>query len=69
MIMLLEGRSGDDPLFLQAKEAMPSVLEEHLEPGPYDNHGRRVVESGRLATVDGRELLARVGELTRGWKI
>ncbi len=32
-------------------------------------HGRRVVESGRLATVDSRELLARVGELTRGWAI
>lgn len=32
-------------------------------------HGRRVVDSGRLATVDSRELLARVGELTRGWKL
>ena len=32
-------------------------------------HGRRVVESGRLTTVDSRELLARVGELTRGWAV
>ena len=32
-------------------------------------HGRRIVESSRLATVDSRELLARVGELTRGWAI
>lgn len=32
-------------------------------------HGRRVVQSGRLATVDSRELLARVGELTRGWAV
>jgi 5-methylthioadenosine/S-adenosylhomocysteine deaminase len=32
-------------------------------------HGRRVVESGRLATVDTRELLANVRELTRGWSL
>ena len=30
-------------------------------------HGRRVVESGRLMTVDGSELLAQVRELTQGW--
>jgi 5-methylthioadenosine/S-adenosylhomocysteine deaminase len=30
-------------------------------------HGRRVVESGRLVTVDERELLARVRELTHDW--
>ncbi len=32
-------------------------------------HGRRVVEGGRLQTVDTAELLARVRELTRGWRI
>ena len=32
-------------------------------------HGRRVVEAGRLMTVDERELLARVRELTQGWSI
>jgi len=32
-------------------------------------HGRRVVEAGRLATVDEPELLARVRELTRGWRV
>ena len=32
-------------------------------------HGRQVVASGRLTTVDQRELLARVGELTKGWSI
>jgi uncharacterized protein (DUF2252 family) len=47
-IVLLEGRDGDDPLFLQAKEANASVLEAHLEPSPYDNHGRRVVEGQRM---------------------
>lgn len=48
LIILLEGRDRDDPLFLQAKEAPPSVLEEHLEPTPYENQGRRVVEGQRL---------------------
>jgi uncharacterized protein (DUF2252 family) len=47
LIMLLEGRDRGDPLFLQAKEAGASVLEEHLVPSEYDNHGRRVVEGQR----------------------
>jgi 5-methylthioadenosine/S-adenosylhomocysteine deaminase len=32
-------------------------------------HGRRVVEEGRLATADLGELLARVRELTAGWRL
>jgi 5-methylthioadenosine/S-adenosylhomocysteine deaminase len=32
-------------------------------------HGRRVVDSGRLVTVDERELLAKIRELTNGWKV
>ncbi|MGH7355610.1 MAG: amidohydrolase family protein [Candidatus Rokuibacteriota bacterium] len=32
-------------------------------------NGRRVVEAGRLTTVDQRELLARVGALTKGWRV
>jgi 5-methylthioadenosine/S-adenosylhomocysteine deaminase len=32
-------------------------------------HGRRAVESGRLVSLDERELLARVRELTRGWRV
>lgn len=32
-------------------------------------HGRRVVESGRLTSLDERELLARVRDLTRGWRV
>jgi len=48
LIILLEGRDGDDPLFIQAKEATASVLEEHLGPSPYRNHGRRVVEGQRM---------------------
>jgi uncharacterized protein (DUF2252 family) len=48
-IFLLEGLDPDDIFFLQAKEAQRSVLEEFLEPSPYDNDGRRVVEGQRLA--------------------
>jgi hypothetical protein len=32
-------------------------------------HGRHVVESGRLVTVDERELLARIRELTKDWNV
>ncbi len=49
LILLFEGRSSDDVFFLQAKEAQASVLEEFLEPSPYDNHGQRIVEGQRLS--------------------
>jgi uncharacterized protein (DUF2252 family) len=48
LVMLLEGRDRDDPLFLQVKEASKSVLEEFLTPSAYANNGRRVVEGQRL---------------------
>jgi hypothetical protein len=48
LIVLLEGRDEHDPLFLQLKEAGPSVLEAHLPPSRYHHHGRRVVEGQRL---------------------
>ena len=32
-------------------------------------HGRRVVDNGRLTSLDADELLARVRELTKGWRI
>jgi uncharacterized protein (DUF2252 family) len=53
-IVLLLGRDGDDPLFLQVKEAQPSVLEPYLGASPYANHGERVVVGQRLmqATSD-----------------
>ncbi len=37
-----------DPLFLQVKEARPSVLEAHAGPSIYPNHGQRVVKGHRL---------------------
>jgi uncharacterized protein (DUF2252 family) len=47
-VALFEGRDREDPLFLQIKEAGPSVLEAHLRPSRYDHSGRRVVEGQRL---------------------
>lgn len=47
-IILLLGRDDGDPLFLQMKEAEPSVLEPHLGKSEFDHHGRRVVEGQRL---------------------
>ncbi len=47
-VLLLTGRDGQDPLFLQAKEAEPSVLEAFVGKSKFDNHGRRVVEGQRL---------------------
>ena len=47
-IVLLLGRDGQDPLFLQAKEAQRSVLEPFLGKTEYGNSGQRVVEGQRL---------------------
>jgi len=47
-IVLMLGRDDRDPLFLQMKEAEPSVLEPYLGRSEYQNHGRRVVEGQRL---------------------
>jgi uncharacterized protein (DUF2252 family) len=53
-IALLLGRTSEDPLFLQMKEAEASVLEDALGPSDFDNHGQRVVVGQRLmqATSD-----------------
>jgi len=53
-IALMLGRDGQDPLFLQVKEADASVLEEFLGPSEFSNHGERVVVGQRLmqATSD-----------------
>jgi uncharacterized protein (DUF2252 family) len=47
-IVLFLGRDGQDPLFLQAKEAEASVLERFIAPSEYEHHGQRVVEGQRL---------------------
>jgi uncharacterized protein (DUF2252 family) len=47
-IVLMLGRDGQDPLFLQAKEAQESVLERFVGKSQYPNHGQRVVAGQRL---------------------
>ena len=47
-IALLLGVDGQDPLFLQIKEAQPSVLERFVGKSEYPNHGQRVVAGQRL---------------------
>jgi uncharacterized protein (DUF2252 family) len=47
-VVLMLGRDNEDPLFLQCKEAQPSVLEPFLGKSEFGHHGRRVVEGQRL---------------------
>jgi uncharacterized protein (DUF2252 family) len=47
-ICLMLGRDGEDPLFLQFKEAQTSVLEPFLGRSEFANSGQRVVEGQRL---------------------
>ncbi|WFU79803.1 DUF2252 domain-containing protein [Bradyrhizobium sp. CIAT3101] len=48
-VLLLQGVDDDDPLFLQIKEAQPSVLASHIGIKlPFDHQGRRVVVGQRL---------------------
>ena len=48
IIVLLLGRDADDPLFLQIKEAGPSVLEPYLGRSRFAHGGHRVVAGQRL---------------------
>ena len=47
-LVLFEGRSGADPLFLQCKQAVPSVFEAYLSPSVFANHGERVIAGKRM---------------------
>ncbi len=47
-VILLTGRDEEDRLFLQVKEAVPSVLSGFLGASPYPSHGERVVAGQRL---------------------
>ncbi len=58
-IVLLTGRDGDDPLFLQLKEAQPSVLEPYIGKSQFANHGQRVVE--------GQRMMQSASDLMLGW--
>src|SRR5262249_9450681 len=58
-ILLLMGSDERDPLFLQIKEAQPSVLEPLLGKSTYANNGQRVVEGQRLSQA--------VSDIFLGW--
>jgi uncharacterized protein (DUF2252 family) len=47
-VVLMLGRDSDDPLFLQAKECQPSVLEPFVGKSEFETEGQRVVEGQRL---------------------
>jgi uncharacterized protein (DUF2252 family) len=49
----------DDPLFIQIKEAGPSVLETYLGKSAYPNHGQRVVV--------GQHLMQAASDIFLGW--
>ncbi len=59
-IILLAGRDGEDPLFLQAKEAEASVLEEFVGKSAYANNGERVVA--------GQHLMQAASDIFLGWR-
>src|SRR6266571_7690619 len=48
VLLLMAGGGGDDPLFLQVKEAGASTLEPYFGTSAYANHGERVVRGQRL---------------------
>jgi uncharacterized protein (DUF2252 family) len=58
LIVLLEA-DDDQPLFLQMKEAVPSVLEAHLGPSEHDQAGQRV--------VTGQEEIQAASDVFLGW--
>jgi uncharacterized protein (DUF2252 family) len=60
LVALLFGDGGDDPLFLQLKEANRSVLEPFVRRCPYANQGERVVQ--------GQRIIQAASDLFLGWK-
>jgi uncharacterized protein (DUF2252 family) len=58
-IALMLGRVGTDPLFLQIKEAQPSVLEDYAGASEFANHGQRVVV--------GQRLMQAISDIFLGW--
>jgi uncharacterized protein (DUF2252 family) len=58
-VILMIGRDSGDPLFLQAKEARPSVLEAFAGKSAFGNQGQRVVE--------GQKLMQAASDIFLGW--
>ena len=59
-IILLLGRDENDPLFLQAKEAQPSVLESFTGASRFESNGQRVVA--------GQHLMQANSDIFLGWE-
>lgn len=47
-VVYLRGNHDEDPMFLQLKEAQPSVMEPYIGKSQYKNNGQRVVAGQRL---------------------
>ena len=58
-ILLMDAGDGAEPLFLQAKEAQPSVLAEYAGRSQHDNQGERVVA--------GQHLMQAQSDIFLGW--
>jgi len=58
-LVLLEGRTGADPLFLQVKQAGPSVYEAYTRPSRHPGHGARV--------INGKRLMQSATDIFAGW--
>ncbi|WP_233573800.1 DUF2252 domain-containing protein [Amycolatopsis panacis] len=58
-ILLMDGGGGVEPLFLQAKEAQPSVLAEYCGRSRYGNQGERAVA--------GQHLMQAESDIFLGW--
>jgi uncharacterized protein (DUF2252 family) len=59
IVLMLGGAEGDDPLFIQIKEAQASVLEPYLGASPYPHHGQRV--------VIGQHMMQALSDIFLGW--
>jgi uncharacterized protein (DUF2252 family) len=57
--LFMAGGDGNDPLFLQVKEADTSVLEPYVGNSAYANHGERVVQ--------GQRLMQQASDIFLGW--
>jgi uncharacterized protein (DUF2252 family) len=58
-LALLEGRNGADPLFLQIKQAGPSVYEQFLGASPHPSHGQRA--------ISGKRVIQAASDIFLGW--
>ncbi|WP_426564630.1 DUF2252 domain-containing protein [Angustibacter sp. McL0619] len=59
-VLLMQGIDGQDPLFLQAKQAQESVLAPYTGGSADDHHGRRV--------VTGQHLMQASSDIFLGWQ-